>query len=196
MERITILDNEKFLRKVSEPVTSFDDILQEEIDILEDYCLDNRVYAMAGVQLGIPKRIIYIKSTVENKTDQDRFSNEGKVFINPKILSAKGETYFWEACQSCIDEEGRLYTGLVKRPYSITIMYQDIDGKKHIKDMEGFEVTVFCHEYDHLNGILHMDRAEKVILTTREEREALRDKEKYRVVSKDCVFEENNISIN
>lgn len=189
MERITILDNEKFLRQVSQPVTSFDEKLQEEIDMLEDYCLDNRVYAMAGVQLGIPKRIIYIKSTVENKTNQGFAENEGKVFINPEILSARGETYFWEACQSCNDEDGRLFTGLVKRPYAITVKYQDIDGKKHIKDMEGFEVTVFCHEYDHLNGILHMDRAEKVILTTREEREELRNKEKYKVVSKLCPYE-------
>lgn len=190
MERVTIINNERYLRQVSEPVVFPDERLAYQIGMLKEYCLQNRVYAMAGVQLGIPKRVIYIKSTVENKTDQSVREDEGKIFINPEIISAKGETYFWEACQSCVDEEDRFFTGLVKRPYRIWVKYQDMAGKKHLREMKGFETTVFCHEYDHLNGILHMDRTDNTILTTLEERVALRNKEKYRVVNEDSVWTE------
>ena len=63
MKSLTILDNESFLRQRSKEVLLGDKTLENDIKILEEYCLENDVLAMAAVQLGIPKRIIYLKNT-------------------------------------------------------------------------------------------------------------------------------------
>ena len=49
--------------------------------------------------------------------------------------------------------------GLVERPQKIRIKAQDLDGKEQEYEFEGFEATVFCHEYDHLEGIIYPDVA-------------------------------------
>ena len=50
------------------------------------------------------------------------------------------------------------YVGTVDRPYSVEVEYYDIKGEKKHEIFEGFKATVFCHEFDHLNGILFIDR--------------------------------------
>lgn len=139
---------------------------------------------MAAVQLGIAKRIIYIKSTVVNKSDQTAEEDEKRVYVNPKIISAKGETYFWEACQSCLNEKGDYISGWVRRPYEIDIEFFDEKGQFKKETLKDFEATVFCHEYDHLDGILHLDRAEKIMAPDKKERRNMK-KEPYTVISKD-----------
>ena len=130
--------------------------------------------ALAAVQLGIPKRLIYLKNTDlelinrknnDQETDEDRLHNEQRILINPIIVSREGLTDYWEACASCLDNLGH-----VKRPYKIIIKYQDINGNFHSEVFEGFESTVLSHEMDHLDGILHMDIADEVLVMTREER--------------------------
>ena len=64
MKAITINDDEKFLRQVSKEVDIKNDKeLINDIKVLEEYCKNNSVMAMAAVQLGIPKRLIYLKNT-------------------------------------------------------------------------------------------------------------------------------------
>jgi peptide deformylase len=111
--------------------------------------------------------------------------DESKVLINPKVLNKKGHTKYWEACASCLNN-----MGLVSRPYKLKIKYIDIDKKKHIKTFTGFEATVLSHELDHLNGILHIDIAEKIIKMPKNERKAFREKHPYEIISKDCDYEE------
>lgn len=177
MSLITIDNNEKFLRQISKCVDFHDQELTKNINILEKYCLENEVYAMASVQLGIPKRLIYIKNTnlkkIKNKTH-----NEKIVLINPVILKKEGLTKYWEACASCGDN-----MGLVERPYKVIINYYDLNGKKHIKTFKGFRATVFSHEYDHLFGILHMDRALELKVMTIKEREKYRKTHGYEIIS-------------
>ena len=60
---ITIADNEAYLRQISKPVNIKDDDLDQNLLALEKYCQENDVLAMASVQIGIPKRIIYLKNT-------------------------------------------------------------------------------------------------------------------------------------
>ena len=123
---------------------------------------------MASIQLGIPKRIVYIKSTnleIINKdnSEEDNY-NEARLLINPTIILKEGLTEYWEACASCLDNCGK-----VLRPYIIELEYYDKDGKQHFEKFEGFESTVLSHELDHLDGILHMDVAEEVLVMSREE---------------------------
>lgn len=199
---ITIEKNEEYLRQISKKVDISDPELHNNIVVLQDYCMQNEVMAMAAVQLGIPKQIVYVKNTnldILNKrlTDEGKEEtkdyNEAKVLLNPEIVSKEGLTTFWEACASCSWYEGdvqKWYNGKVKRPYKIKVKYMDVQGTSHDDEFEGFEATVLCHEIDHLNGILHIDIADTVIEGTKEERTELRKKEGYTIVTKTGNYEE------
>lgn len=188
IKAITILDDEEYLRQVSLPVYINDKELSNDIDILDQYCKEEDVMAMAAVQLGIPKRLIYLKNTdleiinkmQENKESmEERNYNESRILINPVIISREGLTEYWEACVSCIDNMGH-----VKRPYKIVVEYQDIKGNMHKDTFEGFESTVLSHEIDHLDGILHMDIADEVLVMLAEERKKFRQTHGYNIISK------------
>lgn len=202
LESITIENNEQYLRQSSKKVDISDPELHNNIVVLQDYCMQNDVMAMAAVQLGIPKRIVYVKNTnleILNKrlTDEGKEEtkdyNEAKVLINPEIITKEGLTTFWEACASCSWYEGEIkkwYNGKVKRPYKIRVRYFDIEGNEYEDEFEGFESTVLCHEIDHLDGILHIDIADNVIKGTKEERIELRKKEGYTIISQTGDFEQ------
>ena len=142
IEAITIKDNEKYLRQVSSKVNFDDKNLQNDINVLAEYCKENEVMAMAAVQLRIPKRLVYIKNTnldIINKlqkneaTENEENYNEARVLINPVIIERIGLTDYWEACASCLN-----FVGHVKRPYKILVEYFDIDGNRHrdyLKDL-------------------------------------------------------------
>ena len=189
LKTITIADNEEFLRQVSKPVIFPDNNLKSDIKVLEQYFNQSDItLALAAVQLGIPKRLIYLKNTDlelinrknnDQETDEDRLHNEQRILINPIIVSREGLTDYWEACASCLDNLGH-----VKRPYKIIIKYQDINGNFHSEVFEGFESTVLSHEMDHLDGILHIDIAEEVLEMTQEERKLLRQSHGYKVYHK------------
>jgi len=189
IKRITIEDNEKYLRQVSTEIDFEKDDYKKYIADLKEYCTNNVVYAMAPVQIGIPKRIIYIRNTSSDMTkNNDNNYNEDIVYINPVIKKMKGHTRFLEGCESCKISTGEFVTGVIDRPYQIEIEYYDINKEKHLKTIEGFETTIFCHEFDHLNGILHMDRVEETYLKTLDQMREYRNKNPYKIISKDNIF--------
>lgn len=149
---------------------------------------------MAAVQVGIPKRLIYLKNTNleivekhqrDEKTEEEKNYNERKILINPVITSKEGLTEYWETCASCLDN-----MGLVKRPYKITVEYYDLNGNKHNEDFTGFPATVICHEVDHLDGVLHTDISEQIIVMQEEERKIFRQTHGYNIISKTGIFEQ------
>jgi peptide deformylase len=79
---------------------------------------------------------------------------EEVIMINPEVIS-KGE-------KTEIEEEGCLslpgITGDVSRPTQITIKYQTIDGKQHIRKISGYNARIVQHEIDHLDGVLFIDK--------------------------------------
>ena len=194
IEAITIQDNEPFLRQISSSVDIKNDKeLMNDIDILDQFCKENNVMAMASVQLGIPKRIVYLKNTnldiinkIQNNSNSEEIENynEKKVLINPTILKREGLTEYWEACASCLDNMGR-----VLRPYKIELEYYDIDGNQKVETFEGFESTVLSHELDHLDGILHIDIAEEVIEMPANERKKWRQSHEYKIYQKDGEYD-------
>ena len=194
LKSITIADNEPYLRQISTDVDIEADInLKNYINILEQYCKENEVMAMASVQLGIPKRLIYLKNTnldIINKiqtdsiTEEEQNYNEARVLINPVIIKREGLTEYWEACDSCLDNFAR-----VLRPYQIYLEYYDEKGNKHSETFEGFESTVLSHEYDHLDGILHIDVAEEIKIMPSEERKIWRQTHAYNIIAKDGNYE-------
>lgn len=172
----------EWLKQVSQEVDLSIDDISEDLKILEEYCLGHGVFAMAAVQLGIPKRLVYIKNTDLDKIEDEEW-NEATILINPVVKRREGLTQYWEACASCLDN-----MGLVLRPYLVEIEYFDVNGNKCEMTFDGFPATVFSHEYDHLDGILHMDKALEVLVMEKEERKEFRKEHPYEVFSKDGDF--------
>ena len=200
LKRITIEDNEGYLRQVSQNVDFSNDEYLKEIDDLREHCLNNDLYALAPVQIGIPKRVIFIRNTSSDMTkNNDKSYNEELLYINPIIKKMYGHTSFLEGCGSCMYSNGNYIVGIVDRPYKIEVEYYDINGIKHNKIIENFESTVFCHEYDHLNGILHMDRVLESSLMTLEQMKEYRKNNPYLVIDRDSEFiydNNKNIGVN
>ncbi len=181
--------DEKKLRQRSKEVNFNDISLSNDIDTLDKYCKKIVCFALASVQIGIPKRIIYLKSTTLDINIDNKEYNESKILINPVIVSRKGLTEFWEACYSCGE-----YMGLVERPYEIVVNYYDILGKIHVETFNGFESTVLAHEYDHLDGILHMDIAKEIVKMSKEQRAEFRKTHPYRIISEHCYYKDKSQS--
>ena len=182
MEARKIDKDLEWLKQVSREVDISTEDISEDIKVLEEYCLGHGVFAMAAVQLGIPKRLVYIKNTDLDKIEDEEW-NEATILVNPVIKKREGLTQYWEACASCLDN-----MGLVLRPYKIEIEYLDVNGESQSMIFEGFPATVFSHEYDHLDGILHMDKALEVLVMEKEERKEFRKEHPYEVFSKDGEF--------
>ena len=184
LNRKTIENDEEYLRQISTNIDFESDNYMEYIKELKEYCQNNAVYALAPVQIGIPKRIIYLKNTTTDMTkNKDANYDEETVLINPTIISQKGHTRFLERCASCLD-----YVGTVDRPYQVEVEYFTINGQQVREIFEGFKATVFSHEFDHLNGILHIDLANDVTEMTWDETKDYRNKHPYEVISKDADY--------
>ena len=80
--------------------------------------------------------------------------------------------------------------GIIDRPYSLEVEFYDVNGNFHKKEIKGFEATVFCHEYDHLNGIFHMDRTNKLWDMTLDDMREFRKTHKQEVLSKTCQYKD------
>lgn len=185
-ELVTIKDDEAFLRQVSKEVVFPDEQLMQDFENLKQYTLANSVFAMASVQIGIPKRLIFVKNT--DPSDHTKNGSNHITMVNPVILSKKGRTEYLEGCQSCLQ-----FWAVLERPYEIEVAYQDLNGNKHQEKFEGFPATVLSHEIDHLDGILHMDRAKFFVEINEKNRKEYRDKHPYKILSKDCPFEYGKI---
>lgn len=184
VELVTIKRNQGYLRQRSMEVDLNDAQLQENIEDLKEYTMGNKVYAMAAVQLGIPKRILFIKSLSPSGAANEE--DERICMINPKVVAMKGKTEFWEACQSCLG-----YFGLVERPYMLEVEYIDEKGEKRRQKFEGFVSTVISHELDHFDGIFHMDRAKEIITESDENFEETKKQIRasgYKILSQNCEF--------
>jgi peptide deformylase len=113
------------------------------------------------------KRFFIAMPHVDAEDEETR--NKIYVMINPEITYKEGTQ---ESSEGCLSVPG--YMGLVDRPYKIRIKGTDLEGVEHEYEFEGFEATVFCHEYDHLDGILYSDIA-KDMMTVEEYSEILRE---------------------
>jgi len=196
--RKTIINDESYLRQISEEVDFSDKSYLEDIEKLREFCRTNIVFALSPVQIGIPKRIMYMRNTtIDASKNSDSDYDEGKVFINPVIIRRIGLTKYLETCASCpdpslpwqqVDKENVYLACVVPRPYLVEIEYYDINGEKEKEVLTGFISTIFSHEYDHLNGILHIDYPTEIMPMTFDERQEYRKNHPYEVISEDCEY--------
>ncbi len=139
---------EEVLRQPAEEVE-----LAEALDISEKLQKTLLLYrditglgrGLAAPQVGISKRVFVTYS-----------DNVFKTYINPQLVElSKEENLYRELCISC-----GYVSGDVKRPRSITLEYMDEKGERQTKKADGFLARLLQHEYDHLGGILNLDKAE------------------------------------
>mgnify|MGYP003294947539 CR=1 FL=1 len=135
---------DEILRKKGQEVTEFNAELINLLNDMKETLKDAKGAGLAAPQVNVSKRIFIIDT-------EDMGIVE---FINPVIIQQKGEQTGWEGCLSV-----RGKSGIVSRPMKVTLAYQDRFGEKHVIKAKGFFAKAICHELDHLDGILYIDKA-------------------------------------
>lgn len=133
------------LKKKSRKVEVFDEKIATLIDDMFETMYHSDGVGLAAVQVGILKRIVVIDC------------GDGPMeLVNPEITLAEGEQHAQEGCLSL---PGRYETTI--RPQHVQVKGQDRNGKWHVYTGDDLKARAFCHEIDHLDGILFIDRLEK-----------------------------------
>ena len=147
--RIIRTEEDPILRKTSRPVTKFDEKLGVILDDMRETMEKANGVGLAAVQVGLLRRIVVI----------DVGDGSGVLeLINPEIVEADGEQEGQEGCLSLPDK-----WAIVKRPDHVRVRAQTRTGAWRMYEGEGLKARAFCHELDHLDGHLFIDRMEKML---------------------------------
>jgi peptide deformylase len=147
-----ILYGSSSLRKHSTEINEEDNIY-EISDMLSETLKKAKGIGLAAPQINLLKRVFVIDTTplIEEDITIEKF--EG-IFINPVIIDKNSENIIYrEGCLSLPDifEE-------VVRPEKIIVRFLDIQLKTHEEELDGIKSRIFQHEFDHLNGVLFIDK--------------------------------------
>ena len=148
--RKILTDKEPALHKTCRPVTSFDGKLHKLLDDMRETLIESGGVGLAAPQVGILRRIFLVDVGLDG--------NEIVEFINPEILETDGEQTGPEGCLS-----GPGKYGLVTRPYYAKVRAQDRYGEWFEAEGEELIRRCFCHEYNHLDGILYTQIMERFL---------------------------------
>ncbi len=136
------------LRKKSRPVEEFGERIHALLDDMAETMYASDGVGLAAPQVGILRRVVVI----------DVREGEGLIeMINPEIISQSGSQTDNEGCLSVPE-----YIGTVTRPETLTFRAFDRNGNAFKKTATGFFARAVCHELDHLDGILFVDKAEEI----------------------------------
>lgn len=134
------------LRKKCFSVTDFGEKTSQLLDDMKDTLKKAQGAGLAAPQVGILRRIFVVD------VEEGYFE-----FINPEIISKSGKQYGVEGCLSIVGKWGD-----VERPQSVKIKAQDRNGNWFTIKARDFFAKAICHEYDHLDGILYIDKADNI----------------------------------
>ena len=134
------------LRQKCDPVEVFDEKLWKLLDDMKDTVKKEQGAGLAAPQVGVLRRVVVVD------VEEGYFE-----FINPVIVQQKGEQNGWEGCLSV-----RGKSGIVSRPMKVKLVFQDRNGEKYILQAKGFFARAICHELDHLDGVLYIDKASHI----------------------------------
>ncbi len=142
--RMIRTDDDPILRKQAKAVSAFDNKLKLLVEDMIETMHEADGIGLAAPQIGVLKRVIVV----------DLYDEEGPMaLVNPRLVASEG-------CQQ--EEEGCLSLpgrhGLVERPYQVTVQYEDLSGDTYELTGEELLARVLCHEMDHLDGILYIDK--------------------------------------
>ncbi len=143
--RKILTDQDPALHKVCRPVVNFDAKLHKLLDDMRETLLDSGGVGLAAPQVGILRRVVLVDT-----------GEEILELVNPEMLETSGEQVGPEGCLSVPGKYG-----LVKRPMVAKVRAQDRYGDWYEAEGEELIARCFCHELDHLDGIVYtevMDR--------------------------------------
>ena len=136
------------LRRGGKAITQFDAELRRLAGEMLEAMYDEGGVGLAAPQVGIEQKLLVL-----NPPGDRANRAEERVLCNPKITRKKGRAFEEEGCLS--------FPGIraeVERWVSITVTYQDLDGKEQTLQTEDWLARIIQHEMDHLDGVLFTDR--------------------------------------
>lgn len=139
---------EEVLREKTERITVFDNALAIFVDAMLETMTEADGIGLAAPQVGVPKRLFVVDT---------RRPGERIAFINPEIIETSQQQGVHE--EGCLSIPGMYYD--IVRPLEVTVQAQDLQGKAFITRASGLFARVIQHEYDHLNGVLFIDRMDE-----------------------------------
>ena len=145
--RKILTDAEPALHKVCKPVEKFDWRLHKLLKDMRDTLIDSNGVGLAAPQVGILRRVVLVDN-----------GEEILELINPTIIETDGEQ---EGPEGCLSVPGKY--GLVTRPYYAKVRAQDRDGNWFEAEGEELTARCFCHELDHLDGILYTEKMSRFL---------------------------------
>ena len=146
---------ESALHKVCKPVVNFDGKLHALLDDMRETLVDSGGVGLAAPQVGILRRVVLVDT-----------GEEILELVNPSLVETDGEQ---EGPEGCLSVPGKY--GIVKRPNWAKVRAQDRDGNWYEAEGEELIARCFCHELDHLDGIVYTEVMERYL--TDEELEEL-----------------------
>ena len=152
MLRPILLHPNPKLKKICEPVLEIDDSLIKLSDDMLETMYAAPGIGLAGVQVGILKRLIVIDISGDKEKKNPLF------LVNPEIISKSNDTSVYE--EGCLSLPG--YFAEIERPAECEIKFVDYNGKEKKLHAKGLLATCIQHEVDHLNGILFIDYLSKL----------------------------------
>lgn len=142
------------LREKAQPVKKFHARLHKLLDDMAETMYDAKGVGLAAPQVGILKRVIVVDP------------GDGLIeVVNPELVDLEGEQL--APPEGCLSIPGLL--GEVRRANRLKVKGQNRYGEPFEMEAEGYLARIFQHEVDHLNGILFIDRAERVFRPEEEE---------------------------
>lgn len=145
--RNIVVEGDEILRKKCREVTEVNDRIRMTMQDMLETMRDSMGVGIAAPQVGIMRRMFIAEPEPERVY----------YMINPVILEQSGSQIDSEGCLSV---PGMI--GEVERPDYIKIEALDLDGNKQVYEFYDFDARVMCHEYDHLDGILYIDKATNI----------------------------------
>lgn len=145
--RNIVVEGDEILRKKCREVSEVTDRIRMTLEDMLETMHSAGGVGIAAPQVGIMRRMF----VAEPEPERVYF------MINPVIIEQSGSQ---SADEGCLSVPGMI--GTVERPDYIKIEADDLEGRRQVYEFRDFDARVMCHEYDHLDGILYVDKAVNV----------------------------------
>ena len=140
------INGDEILKKKAKPVKEINANILTLLDDMWETLHDKNGVGLAAPQVGVLRRVAIIE------VEEEKYE-----LINPVLLAQDG-TY--NSDEACLSVPG--YHGDVERPFSITVEALNRNGESYTIEAEEYLAAVFCHELDHLDGVLYLDKCDNV----------------------------------